>query len=890
MLSNIAFATPWLLGFLITLPVLWWLLRLTPPSPKKVLFPAIALLKGLTGREETPARSPWWLLLLRLAIATLLIIAFAKPLLNPAPASGDKGTLLIAVDNDWAAARDWPSRLQILHDILQKASRDRRQILVLPTTVNAHIDALTLLGPMAPESAENLIDHLKPEAWAADWQQAATLLEHGDRVDAHDAVWIASGLGSHEANRFYETLQRIAATKVYATTSPIYTLTPPVADDDTLSIAVMRVNTDTTQNITIKAVDISGNGVSHWQETFAAGSPRALVKLDMPPELRNQITRFEIEGPRTAASTVLLDASWEHHAVGITGDKAELDRHSLLSEIYYLDRALKPFADVHVDTLDQLLTDNLSVIFMTDTAAIGETVLPKLTAWLEQGGILVRFAGERFANAENHDKEIGLLPVPLRGGRSFGGALSWGTPQKLKDFPSTSPFFHLTAPTEVTINKQVLAEPSADLAAKTWANLEDGTPLVTATNIKQGISILFHVPARSSWSNLPLSGTFVEMLRKILELSRNDHSKINLEAASLSPLSLLDAYGETHSPSPSALPIPSSDVATTTVSAQHPPGLYGTANASIALNLGAAVGQPEGLQSVPTENYVFEHHEIDIQPYLLLAASLFLLIDFIISLKMRGLLRVAALLFAFLFFAHPADAATDSRVAVELTSKPYLGYIRTGDSETDRVSELGLHGLAVMLQRRTALDEVGVAAVNPDTDDLTFFPMLYWPVTVTEQPLSPEGAKRVTHYLRHGGIILFDAVNNENSGRQFLYRVLAGVDMPPLVPLPEKHVLKRSFYLIDTFPGRYADHTFWLEPEESSTYDGVASILYGSNGWASAWAIDNAGRPLFPCTPGGEGQREYAYRFGINLAIYALTGNYKGGQMNAIQILKKMGE
>src|SRR5258708_19657700 len=82
-LGTLAFASPWLLAGLAVLPVLWWLLRVTPPAPRRLRFPAIQLLLGLVPREETPARTPLWLILLRMALTALIILALAHPLLNP---------------------------------------------------------------------------------------------------------------------------------------------------------------------------------------------------------------------------------------------------------------------------------------------------------------------------------------------------------------------------------------------------------------------------------------------------------------------------------------------------------------------------------------------------------------------------------------------------------------------------------------------------------------------------------------------------------------------------------------------------------------------------------------------------------------------------------------
>ena len=112
-------------------------------------------------------------------------------------------------------------------------------------------------------------------------------------------------------------------------------------------------------------------------------------------------------------------------------------------------------------------------------------------AWIDQGGVLVRFAGPRLAQADDD-----LVPVKLRrGGRSLGGSLTWEKPQHLASFAADGPFAGLAVPKDITVNRQVLAEPDAVLATKSWASLEDGTPLVTGEHRGKGIVSLFHVGA-----------------------------------------------------------------------------------------------------------------------------------------------------------------------------------------------------------------------------------------------------------------------------------------------------------------------------------------------------------------------------------------------------------
>ena len=237
----------------------------------------------------------------------------------------------------------------------------------------------------------------------------------------------------------------------------------------------------------------------------------------------------------------------------------------------------------------------------------------------------------------------------------------------------------------------------------------------------------------------------------------------------------------------------------------------------------------------------------------------------------------------------PSLAATSSN-EVELTSKTWLGYIRTGDSTTDRVSESGLRGLAAAVAARTSVENIGVAAVDVERDDLAFYPLLYWPLTAAQRPLSVAAAQQVNDYLHHGGMVLFDTESGNGNLPPNVKAALSGIALPALSPIPADHVLHRSFYLLDEFPGRYASQNLWLNPTDATTHDGVSAVLLGQNAYAAAWATDDAGNFMYPCMPGGEVQREHALRFGVNIVMYALTGNYKSDQLHLDAIMKKLGK
>src|SRR5580658_6892264 len=117
----ISFGTPLILTALVALPVLWWLLRVKPPLPRRTPFPPLKLLRGLEDEEQTPAATPWWLLLLRLLAAALLIAALADPLLGRSPKLAGNGPLVLVVDNGWTAAKDWDQRQDVIADLLRGA-------------------------------------------------------------------------------------------------------------------------------------------------------------------------------------------------------------------------------------------------------------------------------------------------------------------------------------------------------------------------------------------------------------------------------------------------------------------------------------------------------------------------------------------------------------------------------------------------------------------------------------------------------------------------------------------------------------------------------------------------------------------------------------------------
>jgi hypothetical protein len=617
----------------------------------------------------------------------------------------------------------------------------------------------------------------------------------------------------------------------------------------------------------------------------------------LPPELRNRLNRLVLEGPPTAASVVLLDERWRRRPVGmIAGDLATADV-PFSGPLYYLRRALTPYTEVHEGDLATLLGGGLSVLILADRPLPSGAERDAVAKWVAQGGLLIRFAGPR--TAEQPLGEIDpLMPVKLLGGdRQLGGALSWSEPAGVAQFSPDSPFSGLEVPAEVKVNRQVLAEPSADLASHTWAALADGTPLVTQAVRGAGRVVLFHVTANADWSNLPLSGLFVDMLRRLVALSAGVAT--TSDNTVLAPAETLDGFGLLSAPPQAAIGVRASEIAGTVASPRHPPGLYGPENGRRALNLGGNLPALTASPVIPgarVEDYASAVPERALGPPLLAAAVILLALDLLISLALRGLLRpsrvAAGVLLTLLIVpgAHALDANTNPALATR------LGYIATGDPQLDGVSRTGLEGLSEYVNRRTAASLVEPDAVQPGKTDLSFYPLLYWPISADAQPLASDQTTALNEYMSRGGIILIDT-RDSGSGSGFapgtesaLQRVARGLVIPPLAPLTTEHVLARAFYLLQDFPGRYTGETVWVQRDQDRTNDSVSPVIIGGNDWAAAWAIDDSGRNPYAVIPGGARQRTIAYRFGVNLVMYALTGNYKGDQVHVPAILQRLGQ
>ena len=928
-LLPLSFGYPLALGGLALLPVIWWLLRVTPPRPVTEIFPPLKILARILKTETTPNKTPWWLMLIRLAMAAALILAVSEPVWRPS-ASVDTANapLAVIIDNGWASAKIAESQQRTAESLIREAGSNGQTIVVAATIQEKE----TAIGPFALEQALTALAAIKPVS--AKPERAERLASVAAGISEGSTIAILSdGLRREGDEAGFKALEARKPNSVLwfqPDARPLAALTSVANGAEALEVTVSRLgNPDFAM---VAAFDAKGRRIAEATLAWGPGDIGTTAKLAAPFELRNDIQTISLIGEQTAAATRVIDDNLRRKRVAlISGAEADLAQ-PLLSPLYYIRKAIEPFADIveprNADVgsgLAELLETRPSAIIMADVGGVPDTQVDALTKWVNDGGVLIRFAGPRLA-AETDDK---FLPVTLRlGERALGGAMSWTEPQAVAEFPQQGPFAGLPVPQEVTVTRQVLAEPDPDLASKTWASLLDGTPLVTGSSRGKGSVVLFHVAPQATWSNLPISGTFVDMLRQTIMTARaGGGDSVSAEGVALAPWRAIAPDG-TLGPSPAnAKPLLLAKGKPVKTSLENPPGLYGTEDGAVALNLYQDGERLESairpVLSVPVEQRVYAGSgSQSLKGSLLVLAALLLLADTLAMMLMRRTRpalkpAMAALALAILLlpgmpdrsFAQTADSKPGDTEAIEAISKTRLAAIKTGNSETDQVAMEGLSGLTLFLRDKTALEPADPVAVDPETDELTYYPMIYWPVDPDAPMPSEKAIQRVDAYMQAGGSVLFDTrdqgagswslSDNTSPANERLRAILQNMNVPPLEPVPTDHVLTKSFYLLDDFVGRYRGSPLWVEQVLDTvsredrpvrTGDGVSPILITGNDLASAWALTDDGRPMYPTDPNDPEQRIFALRAGVNIMMYMLTGNYKSDQVHVPSLLERLGQ
>ncbi len=909
---GLSFATPLALIALITLPALWLLLRATPPAPLRAVFPPLRLLRDLRDSEETPDSAPLWLRLLRLGIATLIILALCAPLWSPKGTVTGDGPVLLIVDNGWASAPDWPHIQKTALGLAGASAQSTALAFTAPDGQGRENIRFTTLAALR-QTLGNQGAQAWPPVRMDTLAQIKAVKEAGGLPENVQILWLSDGLDHGQAQAFMAGLAKLGPVQVYTPgggATPLL-IAPPRPGAHGLEVSLQSLPAETTRTTPVQAIDEDGSVMARIELEFAPGETFARGEIILPLQLRNRLKLLQVRSAPSAGTSWVFDGGWARPLVGLVTPGGDVDRQPLLSGFYYLTKALGPHAEIMRGELDTLLVENPAVLVVTDPAQPTQAGLQKLDEYVKGGGLLIRFAGPHLAASADE-----LVPVNLRsGGRLMGGAFGWETPQSLAPFTQESPFYGLESGTDAAVRRQVLALPDSTLNQRVWARLMDGTPLVSAAPRGAGRIVLFHITAAPDWSDLPLSGLFAAMLERTLAYAKGrSGAQSTVQNGNWVLDEALSAQGVLKAPQGAAPFLPADvDIASLAANAQHPPGLYRNGALSRALNLGNTIQSLKPLPTPPVGVRLVSDDaalSVALKAPLLIFVLMLLGVDIIAGLWLSGRFRrlrqlwpggagTAALVMIVLNGPLPgshAHAQENLEETLRGAQATHLAYILTGDSRVDEMSRAGLFGLSLTLKQRTTVEPADPVGVNPSKDDLSVYSLVYWPV-LRPPTLTQSAIKELDAYLKNGGMLVIDTQDDGLRARAAggvdpaLGVIFSQISVPPLRPTDAGHVLTRTYYLIHDFVGRTNGGRLWVEADDAgSSLDGVSGIIAGSNDWAAAWAMSENGQPLAALSDEIPRQREMARRFGINLVMYSLTGNYKADQVHIPALLERLGE
>ncbi|MEO1658478.1 MAG: DUF4159 domain-containing protein [Pseudomonadota bacterium] len=868
-----SFASPFVLAGLVALPALYWLLRAVPPQPRREVFGGMYFLKDLSSRKSQPVRTPPLILIVRMLAFTALILGLAGPLVGDEPPQTE-GPVTLLMDDGWDAAAHWTDR--------QNAARAALEASRGPVTLVRRSDG-EVITDLSPDEAMRAIERWEPQPVLP---QAEGVLDTATLQNAERLIYIAGGIMTGDEAAY------LPRAEVSLPSSTTVALGQVRVTADALTVPVMRSDDRGTGRWQVSAIGADGRALSTESAVLEPGTLTQDVTFRLPLAIRNQVVRLEIDGIRSAGAVELLGASARRTLVGI----ASRGNDSLREGGFYLTRALEPRAELIDGPIADLLLEDPGMIILDDIGTFRTRDREGLEAFVDAGGVLLRFAGPRLLAGDRINGDP-LLPAPVLGGeRALGGALTWAEPQRVSRIEALSPIGDLALEEDIAVRRQVLTAPGAN--PDIWVALADGTPLITARRQGEGLVVLVHVSAVPTWSDFPISGLFAQVLQRLAALAETalDQPAPGADEA-LPATKLVNGFGALIDAPLGTEPWRAGEDAA--------PGLYGSTTKELAVNAYDGTPPLRGLtaETLPRGARLMgatKATQTDLGPLLLVLAIILLSADAFLTMTGGRLLPVAAAVTAVVIsplMAPPAKAQLRPplpSLATEAALDIRFGYIKTGDREVDALSEAGLRGLSVQASLRTALEPAPPQGVDPDRDELSVYPLLYWPIRPGQEPPSDSALQRLEDFMAGGGLLIIDTLNvaRPGMGDGGLDDILARFDAPPLEPLGADSVLLFSFYRLGDLEGRTTGGQVWVETRGAldQRRDGVPSLIIGGRDWASAWALDDRGYPLRPAGPGGERRRELAFRAGINMAMVAVTGNYKADQAEVQSMLDRLGD
>ncbi len=896
--TNLGFMYPNALWALSVIPIVYLVVKSLPPKPKTFDFSTFYLIQRINNNLTEKKSCPLWLLLLRLLLIIFIIIYFAKPFLNNSKINKKIDNYVVYADMEWSTAANWEKYKSTLMDIMLEAEKLNRNFYLIDSVNNESNKGKKFLSS---NHLSNYLRDISPNPWQND---RLNIIKKLDKIEYNQNSRYFYVFSKYD-NYTNENLKSDIVTylgKKYPSLELIYLvnevtiLEKPIIIGESIELKVKRLG-DLSQDNFIIRITSSNNQIIHEKSyQFEKNKYIRLVKEFFPISVINDFKKVELINQNHAGAVFYFDDLNKKQIIGVLSEDKNYEENPLLSPIYYIIKALGNNNKILIGNLDKLINANADILIFPDTGIVDSKNLMFLKKWVSNGGLLVRFCGSKFVNS---DSMLLSSKIEKKRIRYLGGNLSWNNEIGIKEFPSNSIFNGLKIPDNIIIKKQLLFESQSNQEFDILATLKDDTPLVSLKNLGKGKIVFFHFTANNDWSNIPLTSLFVDMLSRATLLNQ---MKENETLKELDIETEIDGFGNIVKARREVKLRDSLAIKNLFPSKEVLPGIYANDELNVALNLAGKI-RVSNLEKTNTsdslETNKFFNSISDLSKILLILILILSILDILASIFIRNninitkKIRLKKSILNFLIFLL-IFSKIDSIGASDFANDTYLAYVKNVDKEINNVSYQGLKTLSEVLDRRTSISPKGVVEVDLENDNFFFFPFIYWPINENFINLNNKTKNKIKYYLNSGGIIFFDIFGiskNQSSFDSFLKKTLIylkGITTNELLQINKNHTLYKSFYLLNNFPGRWDRKVLLVDNNSMKINDGVSNIILGFNDWASAWAIDENNYPLFPVVPGGEKQREVAYRVGINITMYALTGNYKNDQVHSKSILERL--
>ncbi len=584
--------------------------------------------------------------------------------------------------------------------------------------------------------------------------------------------------------------------------------------------------------------------------------------------------------------------------VGLVQTNFQSNENEYFRANFFIRKALDLKHEVKSLPIEQLLHQNQSLIISDDFDTTFYSNQEKILKWVGDGGTFLKFTGNKFltyANNKDINSFLGVIPI-TKNIISLDGELSFEKDLSIKEINNRGVLKGLKIPKNLKVKKYLEIPQKNDDQLNSWVILNNGAPIITHKNYKDGNIILVHLPANNEWSNLSLSIFFPDFLRKVIEMSRGVDVKQVKEV--LKPYKILNGFGDFTEPGIETLNLEQNSLQNIQLSAKNPPGIYKNELGYHGSNISKFIKNEYEFVKLPEEIIINNFTKIEGFKFInfLIALSLIIFIfESLINFLSRDLLKFKSLsLYKFLILVSLTNypVAMSANEKINYVEKTKLAYAKVGIDEIDSISKNGLTQISKHISSKTSAIIGNPIGLDLEINEIDYFPILYIPLVNETKNFSLKAIKKLQSFINTGGILMIDCKATYKS--MFVEDCLLlfneqfnGLDISNFSKLTSESTLSKSFYLLNKYPGR-KEEIVYVAFNNQINNDKVFSIIVGNNDWSGSWAKDSQNNYLLPLFSNDKEQRVLSMRFGINVVLYSLTGNYKSDQVHVPEILKRM--